>query len=204
MTLLETLAQQWASQSPWEVVAVILALAYVWLAARQHIACWACALVSTAIYTWLFWEHALPLQSLLNLYYLMMALYGWWHWNAMAEQHEDKVQVRGIGFHLPAIVGLCFVSWSLAAGMEGMFNSQYLHLDALVTVFSLFTTYLVTQKVLENWLYWIVIDAAAAYLYWQSGLYLTGLLFVGYLGFALYGFLKWRTAMQQQGALDAA
>lgn len=204
MTMLDTLAQQWANQSPWEVIAVALALAYVWLAAKQHIACWVCALVSTAIYTWLFWEHSLPLQSLLNVYYLLMAVYGWWQWQRMAQQQEDRVQTRALSFHIPAIIGLSCVSWALASGMAGTFNSQYLYLDALVTVFSLFTTYLVTQKVLENWLYWIVIDAAAAWLYWHSELYLTALLFLGYLGFACYGYLKWRGAYRYREAGDAA
>ncbi|MBN7824815.1 nicotinamide mononucleotide transporter [Bowmanella dokdonensis] len=186
------LAQQWASQSIWEVIAVLLAIAYVWLAARQSIWCWPCALISTGIYSWLFWEHTLPLQTLLNLYYLGMAVYGWLNWRRIEDQTLNGLKEYNWTFHLPVIAGLLLIGWALAAGLSDFFISDYLYLDALVTVFSLFTTYLVTQKVLENWLYWIVINALAAWLYWHSGLYLTGLLFVSYVAFAAYGYLKWR------------
>ena len=60
---LELFQQQWAAQSGWEIIAVVLALAYVWLAARQSIWCWPCALVSTGIYTWIFWQVTLPFQA---------------------------------------------------------------------------------------------------------------------------------------------
>ncbi|WP_088332017.1 nicotinamide riboside transporter PnuC [Lacimicrobium sp. SS2-24] len=197
---IELLAQQWASQSGWELLAVVLALAYVYLAARQNIWCWPCALVSTAIYSWLFWEHTLPLQTVLNVYYLGMAVYGWWQWRAMSRAPDTEVEVKthSWSYHLVALVTLLFISVLLAGVLRPYFNAQYLYVDALVTVFSLFTTYLVTQKVLENWLYWIVINMLAAWLYWQSGLLLTALLFVGYFGFAVYGYIKWRSSYQEQ------
>ncbi|WP_156413638.1 nicotinamide riboside transporter PnuC [Lacimicrobium alkaliphilum] len=194
------LAQQWASQSGWEILAVVLALAYVYLAARQNIWCWPCALISTGIYSWLFWEHTLPLQTVLNVYYLGMAVYGWWHWRAMAheEDSDTAVQTRPWLYHLVALVTLLLISILLAGVLRPWFNAQFLYVDALVTVFSLFTTYLVTQKVLENWLYWIVINMLAAWLYWQSGLLLTALLFTGYFGFAVYGYIKWRGSYLNQ------
>ncbi|WP_102796574.1 nicotinamide riboside transporter PnuC [Bowmanella denitrificans] len=197
MNWLSVVAQQWAAQSNWELLAVVLALGYVWLAARQSIWCWPCALVSTAIYSWLFWEHTLPLQTLLNLYYLVMAVYGWWHWRAMADTEPCQVQKRSGWYHLAAVLLLLPLSLAIGWSLKSYFNSEHLYVDALVTVFSLFTTYLVTQKVLENWLYWLVINSFAAWLYWQTGLYLTALLFVGYLGFALYGYIKWRSSYLQ-------
>ena len=69
-----------AAMSPWEVLAAALAIAYLLLAARERIACWGCALVSTAIYTVLFWNVSLLMESALNVYYLLMAIYGWYQW----------------------------------------------------------------------------------------------------------------------------
>jgi nicotinamide mononucleotide transporter len=57
---------------------------------------------------------------------------------------------------------------------------------------------MVTQKVLENWLYWLVIDAIAAYLYFDRGLYLTSLLFYLYLVIVIFGYLQWRKLYRQQ------
>ena len=81
--------EQIAATSLAEWVAVVLALAYVWLAARQNRWCWLCAFISTAIYTWLFWQVTLPFQAILNLYYMMMAGYGYYQWNRQAagDQH---------------------------------------------------------------------------------------------------------------------
>ncbi|MBT1065743.1 nicotinamide riboside transporter PnuC [Bowmanella sp. Y26] len=200
MDLLQTLSEQWAAQSYWELLAVVLAIGYVWLAARQNIWCWPCALVSTGIYSWLFWAHTLPLQTLLNVYYLGMAVYGWWHWRAMADHEPGRVQTRSNTYHLLAVLLLLPLSLVIGWSLQSYFNNEHLYVDALVTVFSLFTTYLVTQKVLENWLYWLAINSLAAWLYWQTGLYLTALLFVGYLGFALYGYLKWRSSYLAQDA----
>ena len=66
--------------SPWEALAAALAIAYLLLAARERIACWGCALVITAIYTVLFWNVSLLMESALNVYYLLMAIYGWYQW----------------------------------------------------------------------------------------------------------------------------
>ncbi|AWL12516.1 Nicotinamide riboside transporter [Saliniradius amylolyticus] len=200
MSFWQQLAEQWNAQSGWEVVAVILAIAYVWLAARQHIACWPCALVSTAIYSWLFWDNTLPMQAALNVYYLLMALYGWWHWRKGNQERGLPVSRQSKTFHGLMIIGCLMVSLSMAYGLSWVFISDYLYLDALVTVFSLYATYLMTQKVLENWVYWVVIDALAAWLYWQTGLYLTSILFIGYLGFAVYGLIQWYDSMPERTA----
>jgi nicotinamide mononucleotide transporter len=66
------------------------------------------------------------------------------------------------------------------------------YLDSFTTVFSLFTTWMVTQKVLENWLYWVVIDAASIFLYASREFTLTPYLFALYTVIALAGYLRWR------------
>ena len=79
-------------------------------------------------------------------------------------------------------------------------DADYLYLDAFITVFSVFTTVLVAHKVLENWLYWMVINSFAAYLYFAKDMHLTGILFIGYLGFAIYGYMSWQSNKTPQHA----
>lgn len=188
--LLLHLQTQLSQQSYLEIVAVILALFYVYLAARQNIWCWPCALLSTAIYTYLFWEVTLPFHVLLNVYYMLMAIYGWRQWQGKSSQ---KLQVKSwpAQRHLLWISLLVIGSLLLSAGASSVFDEQYLYLDAFITVFSVFTTVLVAHKVRENWLYWIVIDLVSAYLFFAKGLALTGLLFMLYTFFAFYGYLQW-------------
>ena len=75
--------------------------------------------------------------------------------------------------------------------------ASFPYIDALTTGFAVMTTYLVAQKVLENWLYWVVIDFVSIYLYFQKGLMLTSGLFILYVFMALSGYFMWRKKMQQ-------
>ena len=196
---LSLLQQQWVAQSGWEIIAVVLALAYVWLAAKQSIWCWPCALVSTGIYTWLFWQVTLPFQAILNAYYLLMAVYGWLQWNKYLKADEAMViKVWSIKKHVISLLALSIVSLLLIVFFSGSFDSNHLVLDIVVTVFSVFTTVLVAHKVLENWVYWIFVNSAAVYLYWSNELVLTSALFVIYVAMAVYGYWQWRKQFVQQ------
>ena len=193
---LSALSVQLAAQSWAELVAVILALAYVYLAARQNIWCWPCALISTGIYTWLFWEVSLPFHSGLNAYYLLMAVYGWLQWRK--SDHEQGVSSWPLVRHLTWIAILSLFSVVLSRFASMVLDAEYLYLDAFITVFSVFTTVLVANKILENWLYWMVINSFASYLYFAKDMHLTGLLFVCYLGFAIYGYVSWKKPLELQ------
>lgn len=194
---LQVLGQQWASQSMAEVVAVVLAIAYVLLAAKESIWCWPCAFISTGLYTWLFWEVSLPFQSALNAYYLLMAVYGWYKWRKQIEEKVLPVSSWFMQKHVKVILGLIACSAALIFATSNVLNSDYLVLDAAITVFSVYVTWMMANKILQNWLYWIVINSAAAWLYWQQGLVLSSVLFAGYVLFAVYGYFSWSKSQQQ-------
>jgi nicotinamide mononucleotide transporter len=190
---MESFLEQLAATSLLEGIAVALALAYVWLAARQNIWCWPCALVSTGIYTWLFWSVSLPFHTGLNFYYLIMAIYGLIKWRSNPAD-TFSVQSWSLYRHAICIAGLTLGALILSHFAGTVLDANYIYLDAFITVFSVFTTVLVAHKVRENWLYWIVINLFAAYLYFAKDLALTGILFLCYTGFAVYGFIQWRIA----------
>lgn len=185
------LQEQWQQQSMLEVVAVIFSLLYPLLAARQNILCWPCALISTGLYVHLFWEVSLPFQSLLNGYYLLMAVYGWIKWRKGADEDALSVTQWPIWYHVIAIPVLLITSFAISHLVSFSWLSSDLYLDALVTVFSVYTTYLMANKILENWLFWIVINSFAAYLYFNNSLMLTGVMFIWYVGMAIYGYKVW-------------
>jgi nicotinamide mononucleotide transporter len=201
-SLWSELVSQFSAQSWAELLAVVLAIAYVWLAARQNIWCWPCALISTGIYIWLFWAVTLPFQTILNVYYLLMAVYGWMKW--FQQQDNPIIEQWSLLRHLYWIVALIAVALTLPH-ISGLYaDTKLVYLDAFVTVFSVFTTYLVAHKVLENWLYWIVINTFAAYLYLQTGLIMTAGLFVFYMLFAIYGYFKWKGDLNSQSSCSSA
>ncbi|MDM7860054.1 nicotinamide riboside transporter PnuC [Alteromonas sp. ASW11-36] len=189
--LLVTAIEQMRAMHLFEGVAVILAIAYVLLAARKHIACWACAFVSTLIYTVLFYDVNLKLQMLLNLYYMLMALYGYWQWKRSPS--EAFVASRLTVLQNIGTLTVIVLFTVLCAEITGLLTeSRYLYVDAFVTVASVITTVMVAHRKIENWLYWMVINSVASWLYWQVDLYFTSLLFVSYVFMSVYGYLQWR------------
>jgi len=184
--------------SPWEVFATILGIIYVILAAKESFLCWPAAFVSTLIYTALFWEGQLPMQAILNFYYMGMAIYGYQLWRKKSAEEDDfVVTTLSLPKHLIYIISA--TALSIAIGyLTATTNSRLPFLDSAVMVFSVINTYLMAQKVLENWIYWLVIDAAAIYLYWQTGFYVTIIMFGLYLVLAVYGYLEWSKSIKEQ------
>jgi nicotinamide mononucleotide transporter len=177
-----------------ELAAVILALMYLILAVRENLWCWAAAGGSTLIYLFLFFEVGLYAESALQIYYLGMAGYGFHQWRRPTSANREpavKAIIRwSIRKHVLTltfiIAGTCGLGWALLQT-----DSQAPFLDAFTTCAALVTTYMVTQKVLENWIYWLVIDSAAIVLYLDRALYFTALLFGIYIVIVILGYWRW-------------
>jgi nicotinamide mononucleotide transporter len=187
------------SMSLWELVAVILALAYLILAMKEKNSCWYAAFISTAIYLFLFWDVSLLMESALQVFYLVMAVYGWWQWR----HHSDKQQNLSIHCwplktHLLVIAVVGLLTLIFGYGLAQKTHAALPYLDSFTTWGAVITTYMVTRKVLENWIYWIVIDGASVYLYIDRGLYLTALLFILYVVLVVIGFYQWNTLYKQE------
>jgi nicotinamide mononucleotide transporter len=202
---LETLLNELRAWSPVEATAAGLALAYLVFAARQSLWCWPCAFVSTAIYFVLFLERQLYQQSLLQIFYLGMAVYGFVHWRhargapAIRDKNPSSVELRVTSWprrrHLQAASGV-FALTCLTGWLEARYTAAPMpYLDAFTTWGSVVTTWMVARKVLENWLYWLVVDGVLVYVYFRSGLPATTVLFVIYLAIVIAGYLSWRRTL---------
>ena len=176
-----------------EIVAVVLAIAYLLLAAREHIACWACAFISSAIYTFVFWDVSLLMESMLNIFYAVMAVVGWYEWRYGGSK-RGGLSISRLAYwqHICIILGALVLAGLNGWLMQRFTSAAWPFLDAFTTWASVLTTFLVIWKILENWLYWLVIDSISIYLYLDRGLYLTALLFAVYLVIAIFGYLHWR------------
>jgi nicotinamide mononucleotide transporter len=197
------LLDQLRATSPREAIAAALGLAYLLLAVRRNLLCWLCAFASTAIYLAIFASAALYMQALLQVFYLAMAVYGFIEWRqGRTEAGELAIRSWSVPRHVLAAL---FVA--AATVLNGWLLSRYTdaaapYLDSFITWSSVVTTWMVARRVIENWLYWIVVDGLAAYLYYTQGLLATTLLFVIYLGVVVRGYVVWRReqAVQHAGA----
>ena len=173
---------------------MLLAIAYILLAIRQSIWCWPAAFLSTLIYVVLFYDVSLLMDSALNAYYLIMAVYGWYSWKYGGKLQEKELEITtyGITKNIKIIAILTVISFVFGYVMSNYTKADFAYMDSFTTVFAVFTTYMLTKKVIENWIYWIVIDAVSIYIYIQKGLNLTAVLFVIYTVLAFVAYRKWK------------
>jgi len=192
---LQTVFDAFAAMPAWEIIAVLFGIAYVILAAKESLWAWFFAFFGTLIYTILFWDGALLSSALLNFYYMIMAVYGFILWRGGKQSSEElsitswplskNITVIILGSIISLVVGYLSATYTPA---------RFAYLDGFVMIFSVIATWMLAHKILENWLFWIVIDAAAVVLYWKSGYHATIVLFTFYTVLALYGHFSWRKA----------
>ena len=180
-----------------EVFAVIFAIAYLLLAVRQNILCWYAAFLSTSIYIYLYWGVSLYMESILNIYYLLMAIYGWINWSNRKEKINLSIKEWSLKKHFASVI-LIIVLSLLSGLLLNNTEAARPYLDSFTTWGSVFTTYMVTQKILSNWLYWLVINGVGIFLNIDKELYLTALLLLSYQVISILGFINWRKSYYEQ------
>lgn len=183
-----------------EWVAVALALAYVLLATRQSLWCWPAAGASGAIYLLLFARAGLTMQAALQGFYVAMSVYGWISWRASHGQPgELSVSAWPPGRHLAAAALVILATVANVYLLAGDENPLVRYADSFVAWGSVIATWMMTRKVLENWLYWIAFDLVAAALYFSQGFHATAGLFLVYIVLAVRGYLQWRRCLVKPG-----
>ena len=172
-----------------ESVAVIFSISYVILVAKENIWCWAAAGISVILYIYICFNAKLYAETGLQIFYLFMAFYGYYNWN----KNNRRLQIKewSIRKHLFLILLGAILSFLMGFYFATYTNSKMPIVDSFTTVFSIIATYMTVKKILENWLYWIVIDTVSVYLYATRELHLTSILFMIYTIIALTGYFSW-------------
>jgi nicotinamide mononucleotide transporter len=178
--------------SPAEAASVALALAYSVLAIRRSRWCWVTGGLSSAILIYLALQARLPMQAALQVYYVVISAYGWWHWTREEEAQGTLVITTWPALrHVVACGLVVLISALTARWLATQTQAAWPLLDSLTTWGSLYATWLQARVKLENWLYWICIDSVLAFLFGTQGLYFVALLSVVYLGVSAVGFTRW-------------
>lgn len=199
-SLLQTLAEQIQQLSIAEAVAVVAAVLYLVLAIRRNIWCWFFAGISTAIYVVLFVDARLYMESMLNVFYFAMAIYGWYFWYTGSGVTAPPILRWPLRRHAIAIVAILVMSLLFGYLLERHTDAVFPYIDSLTTFAAIWATFLVARKVLENWWYWLVIDSVSIVIYWARELPLTALLFAVYVVMIPFGLLAWTRAMREHPA----
>jgi nicotinamide mononucleotide transporter len=180
------------SMSISEVAAVALAIVYLLLVIQRNIWCWAAAFCSTLIYLVVMYEAGLYMESALQLFYAGMAIYGWSQWREDSVSGALKISCWSVKRHLQALGLVVVLSATSGFLLQNYSEAALPYLDSFTTWGALISTWMVARKILENWLYWFVIDSVSIYLFISRELYLSAMLFGLYLILILFGYKKWR------------
>ena len=172
-----------------ECVAVFFSILYVILATQESIWCWGAAVISVSLYIYICFSAQLYAETGLQVFYLLMAFYGYYIWNK--KKQSLQISEWSIGKHLFIITIGAILTFLLGFFISIYTSAKMPIIDSFTTVFSVFATYMVVKKILGNWLYWIVIDIVSIYLYYSRDLHLTSLLFIAYTIIAITGYLSW-------------
>ncbi len=177
-----------------ETLAVISSVIYVALAAKENILCWGAAAISVSLYIYICFSAQLYAETGLQIFYLCMALYGYYNWN----KKEQSLQIIewSINKHFLVLIAGTILTFLMGFYFTTYTDAKMPVLDSFTTVFSIFATYMVVKKILGNWLYWIVIDAVSVYLYSNRDLHLTSLLFITFTIIAIFGYFSWTKKMK--------
>lgn len=182
------MAVDWPFVAEW--TATGLAILYVVLAARPSVWAWPFGIVSSAVSVGLFASAQLYSEACLNVAYVVLGFVGWFGWHGSADDRPvawGSRRVHLIGGALCLTVGL---AWG--GMMDHATDASWPYVDAMVMWFALFATWLTARKWVENWLYWVVIDAVSALMYASKGLDVYAALMAGYTAMAVLGFVRWR------------
>lgn len=174
-----------------EGAGVLLGLVYVLLAIRENRLCWLAGGGASLAFLKVFWDAGLPMQALLQVYYVGVAVHGWLHWGR-PDTDAEAVVVRLAGRGRTLCLGLLLFATLATIALQPSAMSVSAVLDAGTSWGGVLATWLVARKILEAWLWWVAIDLATIALYLQADLLASSALYALYTGLAYLGWREWR------------
>ena len=175
-----------------EIFAVLFAIIYLLLAVKQDVRCWYAVILSSSLYFFIMLSAKLYMEAYLQIFYILMAVYGWLQWNKV-NVNETKFIVRTWSIKQHVIVISMILMFAYISGsLLNIYTKAALpFIDAFTTWGAIVATYMVAKKLLENWIYWFVIDSISILLFLSRELYLTSILFFVYLIIIYFGYRSW-------------
>ncbi len=196
--MIDALQRALALTSPAELLAVLLGVVYVLLILKRSRLGWIAGGLSSSIYVYLAARALLPMQSVLQAYYVVMSFYGWFSWTRDAHGERPRITRWPPRYHLVALAAALLLSIASAHWLALETHAAWPYLDSFTTWISLLATWMTTRMKLENWLYWMSADAIMAFLFAAQGYPVSTGLFLTYLAIAMIGFRQWLRQYRQQ------
>ncbi len=184
-----------------ELVAVFFGLASVWFAKKDNVLVFPTGLVSTFIYAYLLWKWNLLGDSMINGYYFIMSIYGWYHWTRKKGNEVEfpiSVMTKKEGSIAAVLFVLTLVFVYLVYQYFDKFVNWYNYVDTFLTALFFVGMWLMARRKVENWIFWIVGDFISIPLYFCKGYTFTSLQYFIFTILAVLAYFEWKEILKSQ------
>ena len=188
-----------------EITAVIFGLLSVWYAKKDNILVFPTGIISTSIYVYLLWKWTLLGDMMINGYYFIMSIYGWYLWTRKKEG-EDEYPIATLSNKEKSIAFIIFIATiAFVVGVYlffDKFTTWSAYVDTLVTGIFFVGMWLMAKRKIENWILWIIGDIISIPLYFFKGYTFTSIQYIVFTVIAYYGYLEWKKTLNNSRLLE--
>lgn len=183
-----------------EIFGVVTGILYVILEVKQNRLLWPLGILTSATYVYVFFTGKFYADMGLQIYYVLISVYGWYFWSRGGVKKEKKELpvVRINKVQLLLLILTFTLSWVVIFLVLDRYTDSTVPLgDSFTTALAIVATWMLTQKIIEQWFLWIVANVVSMGLYIYKGLYPTVILYAVYAGMAVYGYIEWKRSMNK-------
>jgi nicotinamide mononucleotide transporter len=186
-----------------EVIAVGFGLLSVWYAKQNQIQVFPTGLISTSIFVYLLFQWGLLGDMMINAYYFIMSIYGWYIWTQKTNEIVTPITITtnkekqiSILIFISTLIFVYIIYYS-----AGKWTSWTAYIDTITTAIFFVGMWLMARRKIENWYYWIIGDVISVPLYFYKGLTFTSFQYLIFTFIATYGYLAWKKSLNSSQAL---
>lgn len=196
----ESFTQFFIQTGALEWLGVFTGILCVWLAAKNNIYTWPIAIISVVVYMFIFFESKLYADAGLQVYFLIMNIYGWYYWSKSRDNRETSRPIVTVGQKeiLLSVIGIIVFSFLLGQLLYKNTDASFPYLDSFCTACSLVAQIFLARKIIQNWLIWIFVDIIYVGMYISKDLYATAIMYTLYVYIASVGYLDWKKLYREQ------
>ena len=184
-----------------EIAGLIVGLAYLYFEYHANRLVWLMSVIMPMISVWIYFRAGLYADFAINIYYLLIAVYGYIIWTfGISRKKKEPLPVAHMPmrFYLPAFVALALIFALLSWILITYTNSTVPYYDAFTTALSIVAMWMLARKYAEQWLAWFIVDAVCVWLYAYKGIVFYSVLYAVYTVIAILGYRKWLRIMESQ------
>lgn len=184
-----------------ELTAIFFGLLSVWMSKKNNILVFPTGLINTSIYVFLLWKWSLLGDMMINAYYFIMSIYGWYIWSRK-KGDQAEYPIATINNEEKKRAVLLFVATIIFVVLVYLFFNKFTnwmsYLDTFITGIFFVGMWLMAKRKIENWIFWIIGNIISIPLYFAKGYTFTSLQYLIFTIIAYYGYLEWKKILHNK------